>query len=436
MSPFGRQRTLFLLTAMYGFGFTDRVVIALVAQDMKTDLRISDFQIGLLGGLAFALVNTLAALPLARLSERCRRTTIVGVSLAVGSAFTMICAGAMSFWQMLFLRMGVGIGSAGTEAPAHSIISDLYDRGRRSSAIAVFSLGVPVASIAGAYVSAKVGHNYGWRATFLVLGAPGILLGLLGLALMIEPPREAAVGDEPAPPLRSVIARLWGDSGFRHLLAGASLVSFASFGINTFLPIFMVRNYGLNVADAGLSFGLIVGIASGLGTLLGGFGAERLARRDARWLLRAPALGFVVGAPILMAGVAQATASSGIVLLFLGSFFFYTWMGPAIATTHGLLDSRTRASGSALFLLVIHFVGQGLGPPAIGFASDTMAASLFNRGNFATICAGASGNPACVAASAGGIRYAMMLFILVYLGAAILFIRAARGLPATGASYR
>ncbi len=436
MSADGRRRTLLLLTAIYGFGFVDRVVIALVAPEMKADLRISDFQVGLLGGLAFALINTLAALPLARLSERYRRTAIVGVSLAVGSAFTMMCAGAMSFWQMLFLRMGVGVGSAGTEAPAHSIISDLYDRGRRSSAIAVFSLGVPIASIVGAYVSAQVGQNYGWRATFLVLGAPGILLGLLGLLLMIEPPREATVDDEPPLPLRRVIARLWGNGGFRHLLAGASLVSFASFGINTFLPMFMVRNYGLNAADAGLFFGLIVGIASGLGTLVGGFGAERLARRDGRWLLRGPALGFVIGAPILLAGVMQTSATSGIALLFLGSFFFYTWMGPAIATTHGLLDSRTRASGSALFLLVIHFVGQGLGPPAIGFASDTIAASLFKNGDFAALCAGASVDAACVAASAGGIRYAMILFILVYLGAAILFIRASRGAPKTGGSHR
>lgn len=429
MSPGVRQRTLILLTSIYAFSFIDRVVIALVAQDMKADLGISDFEIGLLGGSAFAFVNTLATLPVARLAERYRRKTIIGISIVAGSAFTMMCGVAGSFGQFLVLRMGMALGSAGTEAPAHSVISDMYERERRASAIAIFSLGVPLASIIGAYVGGYVGELHGWRATFLVFGAPGLLLGIAGLFLMREPAREEAPAGAGPASLPTVMKLLWGKGQFRHLLAGASLMSFASFGINTFLPAFMVRNYEVSAGGAGLMFGLIVGIASAIGTLLGGFGAERLARRDPRWLLRTPAIGFVAGVPLMMIGLTQATSSIGVGFIFFASLFFYTWMGPSIAATHGLLGTRMRASGSALFLLVVYLVGQGFGPPVLGFLSDRIAAHQYAAGDFGRACVGAAAEvpgSACAVASADGIRFALMLFTLVFLWAALHFFFASR----------
>lgn len=419
MSPAARRLTLLLLTLIYAFGFIDRIVIALVAQGMKADLRISDLEIGLLGGSAFALVNVLAALPLARMSERVRRTWVVTASLAVGSVFAMLSGLAASYWQLLLLRMGMAGGSAGTEAPAHSAISDMYGPARRASALAVFTLGVPVASIIGSYLGGAVGQLYGWRATFLAFGALGVLVALAGAALMKEPPRQTA-GEGASASVLSIAGRLWSHDYFRHLMLATCIGSLASFGVNTFLPAFLMRDYGLGGAKAGLLFGLISGGASTLGALAGGYGAERLARHNPAWLMGAPAIGLLVGAPLLALGATRPDLATAAPVLFIASCAFYTWLGPAIAVTHGLLDSHSRATGSALFLLAMHLIGQGLGPPVIGFASDRIAAWRYGSADFRGICAGAAAmvpNSRCAIASAEGLRYAIVLFALVFLWA-------------------
>jgi predicted MFS family arabinose efflux permease len=422
MTPAARRLTLSFLTIIYAFGFIDRIVIALVAQGMKADLRISDLEIGLLGGTAFAVVNVFAALPLARLSERVRRTRVVAVSLAAGSAFAMLSGFAGSYWQLLLLRMGMAAGSAGTEAPAHSAISDMYDPSRRASALAVFTLGVPVASILGSYFGGAVDQAYGWRATFLAFGGVGLLVAGAGLALPKEPPRAAADPALAGASVLSIAARLGKQAFFRQLMLATCIGALASFGVNTFLPAFLTRNYGLGARDAGLMFGLISGAASAIGALVGGFGAERLARRNPGWLLGAPAIGLVIGAPLLILGVNTPDLKVAAPVIFAASCFFYTWLGPAIAVTHGLLDSRSRATGSALFLLTMHLVGQGLGPPVIGWASDSIAAWRFGAADFSSVCVGAAAmvpHSRCATASAEGIRYAIALFALIFLWAAV-----------------
>lgn len=429
MTSQARRTTLFLLTILYGFGFIDRVVIALVAQDIKVELGISDFQIGLLGGSAFAIVNTLAAFPLAQLAERCRRSFVVAGSLAVGSAFTALCGLAASFWHLLVLRMGMAIGSSGTEAPAHSMVSDMYGPSRRASALALFMLGVPFASILGSYLGGYMGEQHGWRATFLTFGISGLAVALISMYLMHEPARDQHDPQATAGSLPAIARHLWSHAHFRHLVIGTSIGSLATFGVNTFLPAFLTRNYGLGTSDAALLFGLIVGIASAVGTLMGGFGSEWLARRDARWLIGAPAAGLLVGAPLLMLGVTRSNLALAVTLIFFASCFFYTWMGPAIAVTHRLLGSRSRAVGSAVFLLFMHLVGQGFGPPVIGLVSDQIAARASGDPELAAQCAQATSEvaiSACDSASAIGIRYAIVAFALLYLWTAAHLIRATR----------
>jgi predicted MFS family arabinose efflux permease len=434
MTAAARRLTLLLLTVIYGFGFIDRVVIALVAQSIKTDLLISDLQIGLLAGTAFSIVNIFAALPLARIAERSRRSLVVAGSLLVGSIFTALCAATTSFVQLIVLRVGMAAGSAGTEAPAHSMISDMYPPGRRTSALSVFMLGVPLASIVGSYAGGTIAQAYGWRATFLALGIPGVVVAVLALCVMPEPSRQAVRSEFPSDgrSITATFASVWRQAHCRHVLLGMALVSLGSFGVNTFLPTFFARDFGLGVGRAGLIFGLIVGIASAGGSLVGGFGSERLARRHPGWLMGVPGIGLFIGAPLLVLGITRSTLESAIALLLVGSCFFYMAMAPAIAVVHGVLDSRSRATGSALFLMFVHFIGQGLGPPLAGFASDKIAAWQFGSGDFAQACAGATlqavGSP-CATASAAGIRYAIASFALFYLWAGAHFISAARKLP-------
>ncbi|RIV88161.1 MFS transporter [Aurantiacibacter xanthus] len=434
MTPAARRTTLFLLTVIYGFGFIDRIVIALVAQDIKADFGISDFQIGLLGGTAFAVVNTVAALPLARLAERYPRKWIASVSLLIASVFAGLFGFATSFFHMVLARLGMAAGGAGTEAPPHSMISDMYGPEKRASAMSLFMLGVPVAAFVGSMVGGTVAAAYGWRATFYVIGGMGLLVSFISMMLLREPGRGKIDGaakpdNGTAPGIQTVFGVMVGDRCMRHILLGVSIISLGAFGMNTFLPSFFTRNYGLDIGEAGTLFGLLTGVASAVGTIAGGYGSEWLARRDPRWLVAVPGLGAIVGAPIFIAGLMQDSLPLAFSLMLLGSLFFYTAMGPAIAALHGLLDSRSRATGSAIFLLIMHLTGQGLGPPIAGFVSDLVSAWVYTGNDFGVACAGSAGQvpgSACASAAATGIRYAIACFGAFYIWSGLHMLWAAR----------
>ncbi|MCB5425151.1 MFS transporter [Altererythrobacter sp. CC-YST694] len=415
MTQRDRAVALLLLASLNAFGFIDRVVVALVAEKIKAEFLVSDFQIGLLGGTAFAVVNALASVPVARMAENYRRSTISAGFLLIGSAFTAFMALTVNFTQLLAARLGMAVGSAATEAPPHSMISDMYPPEKRASAISIFMLGVPVASLLGSFLGGAIAENYDWRSTFLFFGVAGGIISLLCFLFLKEPAR-ATVAEESGPTVKpsawQVFSGMMGSSTIRFLLVGVTCISLGSFGVNTFLPAFFSRSYALDAGQAGLVFGTISGVASLVGTLLGGFASEYFARRDQRWLLGFPALGSVLGAPLFVIGLMSGHLAIAIPVMLVGSFFFYTAMGPAIATLHGNLDSWSRATGSAIFLLIVHLVGQGVGPPLVGTVSDT-ASSMIYGGNFAALCAGAAGQvpgSACAAASAGGLQMAIATF--------------------------
>lgn len=430
MSVAARRFTLVMLTAIYGFGFIDRIVIALVAEQVKADFHISDLEIGLLGGTAFALVNTLAALPLARLAERKSRKWVSACSLLVGSVFTMACGAAGSFLHMVIARFGMAAGSAGTEAPPHSMISDMYSPERRASAMALFMLGVPLAALVGSSVAGSIAQAYGWRMAFYVIGATGVAVALLALAFTREPRRQGMVAaSSPPMSMRQVLSAMLGDRCLRHILIGLSIVSLAAFGINTFLPSFFARNYALGVAEVGVAFGTLSGVASALGTVIGGYGSEWFARRDARLLVAAPGLGAMLGAPIFIAGLCQDQLIPAFCLMLVGSTFFYMAMGPAIAALHSILDSRSRATGSAIFLMIMYLVGQGLGPPLAGLISDAVAGYAYSGSDYTAACTQAlapQGGAACAEASAMGITFAIAISASLYVWAGTHLLWAAR----------
>ena len=420
---------LTLLASLNAFGFIDRVVIALVAEKVKAEFLVSDLAIGLLGGTAFALVNTLASVPIARLAERANRARLTAAFLMIGSVATVLAGMVGSFFQLVLCRFGMAIGSAATEAPPHSMISDMVPPEKRASAISLFMLGVPVAALFGSFAGGAIAESFGWRRTFLFFGLFGGAVALLCFIFLREPARQSRPApDAPRPGALAILRILLGSRALCLLIAGVSCISLGSFGVNTFLPAFFSRAFALDAGRAGLAFGLISGLASLAGTLTGGYVSEWMARRDARWLLGVPALGLVLGVPLFLIGMNAPNLAVAIPLMLLGSCAFYTAMGPAVATLHGALDSYSRATGSALFLLVMHLIGQGFGPPLVGIASDTASALLY-AGNFAGDCAGAAAQvpgSACAAASAGGLRYAIMMFAAFFMAGGLLLYLAAR----------
>ena len=435
ISPTIRKTALALLATIYSFSFIDRVVIALTAQQLKADFKISDMEIGLLSGTAFAVANSLAALPIARLAERRSRKWITTGALMLASAFAALGAATGSFTQMLALRMGIAASTAGVESPSHSMVSDMYEPAKRASAMSILMLGIPIAAIVGSTLGGTIAQFYGWRATFLAVGGLGLTVALVSMMFVREPAR-ADSADEHVSGIGGVFMTLMRDPCMRHLLIGVCIMGLATYGTSAFLPAFFARNFDLGAGQAGLAFGLLTGVGSLVGTLLGGFGAEHFAKRDPRWLVAFPGFGALIGAPIFILGLLQSNIYVGFPIMLLGSFFLFMVMGPAITAVHSVLGSRSRATGSALFLLMLNLVGQGMGPPLAGLVSDIVSQATFGS-DFATQCAGGAGQiagSACANAGAAGVRYAIAIFALLYLwsGAHLLWGARSRRLSGEG----
>jgi MFS family permease len=433
---------LLLLMLAYAASFMDRVIIATIGQAIKIDLALSDVQLGLLGGMAFAFFYTVLGIPVARLAERKSRVAIISACVVTFSLMTFLCGMVQNYWQLLLCRMGVGIGEAGGTPSSHSLIADHYPVEKRASAISLFSIGVPVGAVSGALLGGWIVSNWGWRPAFMVIGLPGLLLGAVIYFTLREPARglseKTVATSSHVPSLKEVLIRLRSKPAFTHIAIGCALAGFANFAINMFMPVYFVRVFEFSYAQAGLTFGLITGGASLVGTLGGGYLSDWAAKKDQRWYVWVPAAAFVVGTPFYLFAFSQDSWQLALPVMVLGAIFFYAWNGPTFSVTLNLVEPRMRASASAILLFVVNMIGQGLGPVFIGFASDRFADRAFTMGQYAVQCAGGRAGPgasadlvaACAQASAGGIQSGMLLCSCAFLAAALFYFLAARTLRA------
>jgi MFS family permease len=412
---------LTLLVATYACSFIDRLIVATIGPAIIKDLSLSDLQFGLLGGFAFAVFYSAFGLPVARLAERRNRIDIISTSVALWSAMTVLSGLVTSYWQLLVCRMGVGVGEAGCTPPAHSLISDHYPAQQRASILAIYSLGVPFGVMLGAVAGGWMAETFSWRTAFVVVGAPGLLLAVIVKLTLREPPRGHADGAAPAleaPPLAAVLRRVWDRRSFIHVCAGCSIATTASTSINLFAPSHFVRSFGMGMADVGLLYGLIMGVATTAGMLAGGFGADLGARRDVRWYAWAPAAGVAMAAPLHLIAYSRSAPASASLGILLGGLSMSICFAPSFAVVQNMVEPRMRASAIALVLLSMNVVGQGIGPSIMGFASDAAASRAFSRGNYADLCLDGQSTrdlaSACAVAAATGLQRAI-------LGASVLF---------------
>lgn len=416
---------LTLLVAAYASSFVDRIVISVVGQAVIAELRLTDLQFGLLGGMAFAVFYSVFGLPVARLAERRNRKTILSVSIALWSLMTMLCGVAQNYAMLLLYRMGVGIGEAGCTPASHSLISDHYPARQRSSALGIYFLGVPLGTLMGATAAGWVGEALGWRAAMIAVGAPGLILAPVIWLTLREPPRgnadrQPAGGDTP--PLGAVLGRVAHVPALRHLFIGTTVATLAANGISTFAPAYFVRGFGLRLSEVGLYFGLIMGVSGLIGVLAGGFGADRAAHRDVRWYAWLPAIGVLLAAPLYALAYSQADIGPAVPLILLGALCLSAYAGPVFAVAQNLVAPRMRASITALLLLAMNLVGQGLGPTLMGHVSDRLASRAFTRGDHRTTCLGSTPSgadaAACAEASATGLQQTLVgVSFLLPLGA-------------------
>lgn len=371
--------TLVVLTIVYSFNFIDRQLLAILQESVKADLGLSDSQLGLLTGFAFAAFYVIAGIPIASWADRSNRRNIVAASLFIWSFMTAISGTVSNYIQLLLARIGVGIGEAGGSPPSHSMISDIFPPGERASAIGFYSMGVSIGILFGFLAGGWLNEFFGWRVAFMVVGAPGILLAVVIWMTVPEPGRgltEQRKVTSVKVPFKQVLAVLWSRHSFRHMALAAGLNAFAGYSVSNWMASFMIRTHQMSTGELGTWLSLTIGLGGAVGVFCGGLLADRLAPRDKRWYVWLPALAGFICVPFMVATYMVGSAYTALLMGVVPGILFNVYLGNVIATTHSMVGLRMRALSSAILFLVINTIGLGLGPWSIGMLSDYLAPSL------------------------------------------------------------
>ncbi|QJB68252.1 spinster family MFS transporter [Parasphingorhabdus halotolerans] len=413
-----RWYTLMLLALVYLMSSLDRFLLGIVLPYIKAEMVLSDTLLGLLSGAAFAIFYATLGLPIARLADRYSRKLIITVSLAIFSVMTVLCGFASSFAMLFAARIGVGIGEAGTGPASFSIISDRFEQERRSTAMGILSLGGNFGLLLGFVAGGYIAAHWGWRSAFLLAGLPGMLLALLIHFTMKEPRRGAVDGQAAAKPVQQAsipqaIRILMAVPSYRHLVSGMALLLFGATGMLAWIPSLVDRSFGLSPDKSGLPIALIIISAGITGTLLiGGMLADRLSKRDPRWLPGIAAIGALVMSAGAI-GVALAPTIGWLWVVFsLVAVGSTTYVAPSLALSQSLSPVELRATSGALALMIANLFGLGLGAPVIGMLSDFLEPEL----------------------GKGSLAASMLLIPILGVWAAFHFARCAAFLPHSGPS--
>jgi MFS family permease len=464
-AAYKRTVVLLLMTA-YTFNAMDRSIISIVSQSMKLDLRLTDTQLGLLGGTAFAVLYACGGIPIARLAERYNRVNIISAALVVWSTLSALCGAALGFPQLLLIRAGVGVAEAGCSPPAHSLISDYFAPSRRSSALSIYSCGISLGYLLAAVGGGYVAQRWGWRAACAMVGLPGIVIAVLIKTFIQEPPRghsepgntePANTGRAALPPfslkselfeLRAVARALLADRPVLHMLLGVNIGAFAAYGFYAFVPPFFSRIFDLDYATIGILAGLAGGVAVGIGIIVGGFVADALASRDLRWYALVPALGGLIAAPLYLLAALQPDWRWATVLLAIAGLFQYASLGPTFGVVQNVVGQRRRATATALLYISLNVFALGGGPlftgwtidrfaeadfhsQVMGHAAGTEAGSTFSTscpGGAALAAAGTATQSRCHSILAHATRRGILVTLLFFAWASLHYLLASAGI--------
>lgn len=412
-----RTFVLILLTIVYGFNFIDRQIVGILAPFIQADLNLTNTELGLLIGLAFAVFYTTVAIPIAWLADRYNRVNILSIALATWSGFTALTGLATNFVQIGLARMGVGIGEAGGSPPSHSIISDMYPKEERASALGVYAMGIPIGIMAAYFVTAALigtsSENVNWREIFVFLGVTGILLAIVVKFAIREPVRGAMEFDDQReivkPPFLQSLKTLLRIPAWWAMCFGIAFGSFVSYSKSAFHTKYLVTlDPNFDFQTLVIILGFINGITYAGGAFFGARLADRWGKKDIRaygWL---PAISIALCIPI---GIAAWWSTSVEMNLIFTSFFLIfmgIYLGPSFAIAQTLAPIHMRAMSTALFFFILNMIGLGLGPSISGWMIDIFKAS---NGEVESI------------------RYAMTVTSLIFIPSIISFLVVARKLP-------
>jgi MFS family permease len=418
-----RNYVLFILFVVYGLSYVDRQLLSILMEPIRQEFEFSDMQLGMLSGVAFALFYATLGMPIARYADRHSRVNIITVALVVWSAATALTAQATSFLQLFLARVGVGVGEAGCNPSAYSIISDYFPVRRRATAMSVYSTGVYLGQFIGFVTAGWIAQQYGWRTAFYVVGLPGIAVAVVLKLTLREPPRgfsEPASYVPKAPPAATVVlGKLAALPSFRHLSLAAGLHALVGYGLNNYYSAFLMRSHGMSLTETSAALAVVTLTGGLAGTYLGGKLSDTLANRrggDPRYQMWVPAIALLVNVPVWLLALLLPWQFAVVAMMIPAIALGATYLGPSIAATHQLLGVNERAVGGALLMFVINIIGIGLGPMLSGLISDLL------REHFV------AGGMAVEAARADGLKYALCIMSVANLWSAWHYFRAARTL--------
>lgn len=367
---------LLVLMLTYIVNVMDRGVLALLLQSISKEFRLTDGQLGFLASLPFAIFYSTLGIPIAAVADRTSRRGVLAACCALWSVATAACGMAFNFVSLVVGRALTAIGEAGGTPPSHSLISDYFSREERATALSIYAMGVPVGTMAGNLLGGWGNHFFGWRATFLLIGLPGLLVAALVWFTVKEPPRGlseigASKRIEKALPLWDVVKFLASYSSFRHMSLAAGLHSVVWYAGSQLNAVFFIRSHGMSSGEAGTWLAFFAGVGA-LGTLVGGLLSDKLSARtgDRRWYMWVPGIATLVMVPFQFVSYLSNDLTLVIpaffIMISLASMFF----GPSFAVSQTLATLRSRAVATSLLLLVQTLVGLGLGPLVAGQLSE------------------------------------------------------------------
>lgn len=381
--------TVLVLMVMYIFSFIDRQILSMLVSPMKRDLQISDTQVGLLQGIAFAILYTVLGLPIGRLADRTSRKGIIAAGVLIWSVMATACGFARSAVQLFLARVGVGVGEAALGPAAYSMITDSFPREKLGRAFSVYNMGIPLGSgvallVGGLIVGSVSGESNitlpllgtvrSWQLVFIVTGAPGLLLPLLLLSVR-EPVRRGLLktaAKSNTVPLAEVLRYVIRHRSFYlpHFLAMA-LMAMVGYGVNGWMPEMLHRTYGVSVADAGKFMGLDVLVFNTAGIFIAGRVCDRMTakgRKDAPMRVSLIAVVFVLVTSLLTPFMPSVPLMWGALALAILPFNAYNGMGPM--AVNQVTPNQLRGQVSAIYLFFVNIIGMGLGPYVVPAFSD------------------------------------------------------------------
>ena len=412
-----RTFALILLTIVYGFNFIDRQILGILAPFIQEDLDLTNTQLGLLIGLAFAVFYTTVAIPIAWLADRYNRVNILSISLATWSAFTALTGLANNFIQIGLARMGVGIGEAGGSPPSHSIISDMFPKEERASALGFYSMGIPLGIMAAYFVTASLmgssNDDVDWRQIFIFLGVTGILLAVIVKLVLKEPVRGSMEFDSETqlekPPFIDSVKSLLKIPAWWAMCFGIAFASFVSYAKAAFQTKYLIAlDPTFDFQTLVIILGIMNGTTYAAGAFFGAKLADKWGSKDIRAYGLLPAIAISLAIPVSLAS--WWVPSVGLHLMF-GTVFLLLigfYLGPSFAIAQTLAPINMRAMSTALFFFILNMIGMGGGPTFAGWLMDVFGEGYTN---------------------VESIRYSLSVVTLVFIPSIIAFFVVSKVLP-------